>query len=218
MKSIKPLLVAGVLAAAGNAHAHIVEFRFTGTVTAGPLAPVGSQISGYFSYDTDTVPLLGNAGESLAIYNSPAPARIEANVNGHVVTTQGARVSVYDDWNGNAEDMIEIANIAPSVDGEVLTNGSFGIRLASAHGFTGALSDAALPTQIDLAAFNAGPTLTYGWLYSDGSQQGQRLSFSIDSIAAVPVPATAWLFGSGLLGLAGAARRRGGFARKNKTT
>ncbi len=51
-------------------------------------------------------------------------------------------------------------------------------------------------------------------LVFDGTASGSALtqySFEITSwtpAAAVPVPAAAWLFGSGLLGLAGAARRR----------
>jgi hypothetical protein len=34
-------------------------------------------------------------------------------------------------------------------------------------------------------------------------------SLHVTSISAVPVPAAVWLFGSGLLGLIGVARRRG---------
>jgi hypothetical protein len=34
------------------------------------------------------------------------------------------------------------------------------------------------------------------------------LSLHVDSVSAVPIPATVWLFGSGLLGLAGVARRK----------
>jgi hypothetical protein len=209
MQFIKSLLAVGVLAAAGNAHASMSEFKFVGTVTYGQLAPVGTKFVGYFSYDASTLPWYGSAAGSSAIYSAPAPARFEATVNGHVLSAQGLSVQVFDNLGGNTEDMIDITSKSgPSVDGQVLANGSFGIRLSSAPGYTQALSSAALPVQFDIAAFNAGPGLTYGWLNSDGGQQGQKLSFSIDSITAVPVPAAAWLFGSGLFGLAAAARRR----------
>lgn len=208
MQFIKSLLTIGVLAAAGNVHAALTEFKFVGTVTYGQLAPVGTKFNGSFFYDPTMLPLAGSAAESTALYKASAPARLEATVNGHVLSTPGIRVTVYDNMGGNTEDMIDITSATPSLDGQVLANGSFGLRLASASGYTQVLSSAALPTQFDVAAFNAGPTLNYGWLNSDGGQQGTKLSFTIDSITAVPVPAAAWLFGSGLLGLAAAARRR----------
>jgi len=60
-----------------------------------------------------------------------------------------------------------------------------------------------------LPVYNAGGT--FGNLpltgYTGGSITGANLAM-VTNVAAVPVPAAAWLFGSGLLGLIGVARRR----------
>jgi len=61
----------------------------------------------------------------------------------------------------------------------------------------------ALLFDADLAAFTGTGTRTFS--YQNGSSVTTAFSFSG---TAVPVPAAAWLFGSGLLGLAGAARKR----------
>lgn len=51
------------------------------------------------------------------------------------------------------------------------------------------------------------------WSFADefGGYYGDQIAFSaasVNVVSAVPVPAAAWLFGSGLIGLAGIARRR----------
>jgi hypothetical protein len=206
MQFIKSLLAVGVLAAAGNVHAGMAEFKLVGTVTyGGQLAPVGTKFTGYFAYDPAMPPatVVGDIG----LYSAPAPARLEATINGHTLSTQGLNITVFDNMGGNAEDMIVISGGSPSLDGQALANSNFSFNLASASGYTQVFSGVTLPTQFDLAAFNAGPTLNYGSLITDGGHV-TKLSFTIDSITAVPVPAAAWLFGSGLLGLAAAARRR----------
>ena len=46
------------------------------------------------------------------------------------------------------------------------------------------------------------------WEYTAQATEDTAFSWSSSSLAAVPVPAAVWLFGSGLLGLIGVARRR----------
>lgn len=58
--------------------------------------------------------------------------------------------------------------------------------------------------------FNSVSGITSVQLYSNPVGSTSSYNFSIDNvtISSVPVPATAWLLGSGLLGLAGVARRK----------
>ena len=54
-----------------------------------------------------------------------------------------------------------------------------------------------------------GYNLTLSGLYSDPWTDGIQYSFTINAVASpVPVPAAVWLFGSGLIGLIGVARRK----------
>jgi hypothetical protein len=73
------------------------------------------------------------------------------------------------------------------------------------YGNTSALTSTALPSSFNVAAFDA---WRYGWVNSNGTDSGYLLQFSVNSISSVPVPAAAWLLGSGLIGLAGFACKR----------
>jgi len=55
-----------------------------------------------------------------------------------------------------------------------------------------------------IAAGNIGTA----WGFFAGTQYSERYNISIVTSAVVPVPAAVWLFGSGLIGLVGVARRR----------
>ncbi len=88
-----------------------------------------------------------------------------------------------------------------------------GLRVGS---FTFVTGPAPVATLIFTAANNTGPgVLTTDVTVSDGAGPGGGWSPPIDSyvpgtvnVQAVPIPAAVWLFGSGLLGLVGVARRR----------
>jgi hypothetical protein len=192
----------------GVSSAAVVNFQFTGAVTyGGSLAAVGSQITGMFSYDAATLSSSSYGGFSG--YTFPAPFGISANVGGHAVAANNLGISIWNNFGGNVEDMVDVAGGPVTVDGNSYADGSFGFRLASKPGSTNVLNSTALPSFFDVAAFDAGSTLNYGWLQSDGGPNGQLLQFSVNSIvSSVPVPATLWLLGSGLLGLIGVARRK----------
>ena len=76
---------------------------------------------------------------------------------------------------------------------------NFGIRLVSAYDSTGHIAGYAS------AALSSGLTVAYN--NSSGNWRFDNLVFS-GTAAAVPLPASVWTLGSGLLGLTGLARRR----------
>ena len=195
------VILAVFLFDSGVASAAVVDFQFAGTVTyGGSLAAIGSQITGTFSYDTDTLPSSTAAG--YASYAFTAPFGFSASVDGHTVVTNNMNVSIWDNFGGNAEDMVFISGYPATVDGTYYPNGTFGFRLASAPGNTNILTSTALPTSFNVAAFNAGPTLNYGWLQSDGAPGGTLLQFSIDSVV-VPLPPAFIMMASGMLAIGG---------------
>jgi hypothetical protein len=57
-------------------------------------------------------------------------------------------------------------------------------------------------------SFNANPHLKVFFTDGQGNKVGSLYSQDISDVAEVPLPAAAWLFGSGLVGLAGIARKR----------
>lgn len=194
------------LLASGVASAAVVNFQFSGTVTyGGTLAATGSQIVGMFSYETDTLP--STSFDGYASYGLPAPFTLSASVAGHTVVTNNLRVSIWDNFGGNVEDMVDISGGPVAVDGSSYPNGSFGFRLASKPGNTGVLTGTSLPFSLDVTAFDAGSTLNYGWLQSDGGPSGQLLQFSVGSVTAVPIPSALILLASGMLAMGGVFRR-----------
>lgn len=194
------------LLASGVASAAIVNFQFTGTVTYGStLAAIGSQIGGAFSYDTSTLP--SSSTGSYASYGFSAPFGFSASVAGHTVVTNNLSVTIWNNFGGNVEDMVNISGGPVLVDGSSYPNGSFGFQLASKPGNTGVLTSTALPSFFDVAAFDAGSTLNYGWLQSDGAPGGQLLQFSVDSVTPVPLPPALMLLVSGMLAMGGLLRR-----------
>jgi hypothetical protein len=179
----KQLAVASVIFSlvSGAASAANVTFQFTGTVTyGGDLAATGSRITGVYSYDTKTLPAFSYAG--FANYVIAPPSVIAAEVEGHAIVANNLNVSIWDNYGGNVEDMVEVSGGPVLVDSQAYPGGSFGFRLASMPGNTRVLTSTALPSSLHVRAFDAGPTLNYGWLQSDGGPTGQLLQFSVDSI------------------------------------
>ena len=177
-------MFATLLGCAGVASAQTLTFQFTGTVTYTQdetLAPVGSQITGTFSYDEDTP-----AGITLPGYAAyQLPTSMSATVNGHDITSDALNVDVFDNTGGNIEDMVSIVGTTVMVDDALYVDGSIGLSLASAAGNTQALSGTNLPTIYHLADFDSnanGQDVTYGVLRSSGAQDGLLLGFEIDSI------------------------------------
>ena len=184
-KKLLSIVAASVLLFSSAASAKIVTFAYTGTVTYGSdLAPVGSPITGRFSYDDKAKPQFEHT--RYAYYYFPDSFSITANVNGHLVTTTNLHVNIWNNMGGNTEDMVDVSGSAPLVDGVAHADGAFVLRLASQWDETKVLHNTRLPASFEVAAFNS--TLTAGEIRKDGGQAGTLIQFSIESIVNVPDP------------------------------
>jgi hypothetical protein len=164
------------------ANAEIIEFRFTGTITyGGNLAAIGDPITGTFSYDTDSKPRIRDKN-GYANYSPLAPASMSITVGAHTVTTERLIVDIWNNFGGNVEDMVDVTSFPPTVDGELLPNGSMGFRLASAALNRGVFKTIHLPESYNVGAFDG---MNYGFLQRDGAQDGTLLQFTVGSIDAL---------------------------------
>jgi hypothetical protein len=170
----------------GAAIAENITFHFSGKVVYGaPMAiEPGTPIVGTYSYDTDTAPGLTLSG--FAEYEIPAPHRMTGTVGGYSISADDLQVSVWNDYNGNVEDMVVISGVDVVVNGTAaFPNGVFWIELASAPDHRKVLKDTKLPSQFNVKKFDAGPSLTYGVLLKDGGPDGGLLQFTVDSIVVL---------------------------------
>lgn len=173
-----------------------------------------------FSGTTMIVELAGNAGtNTFGVYDNANPGNFVQLLDG--TATPGLIV-------GQA--LLTIA-----ADGSVLRNGvdttvdfagnSFGFYLGTTQG--NYFSDSSLNGGMDHMYAYQGtgdtvqlPGLAAGlwsqneyilaWedIYDGGDKDHNDMVLIVESVTPVPIPAAAWLFGSGLLGLAGIARRK----------
>lgn len=180
----RALVAAAALAVAGVATGATLTFQFTGTVTygAGMSVPVGTPITGAYSYDTKTDPVDHTKGYSY--YQIPLPHIISATVAGHTITTERLTVRVVNNSKGNAADLLDVTGWPMVLDGTTFPDGVLGFVLSSAPRHRKALHGTKLPHSVDVPAFDADASLSYGVLQINGGQDGTLLQFRVDSITA----------------------------------
>ncbi|MBI3188891.1 MAG: VPLPA-CTERM sorting domain-containing protein [Gammaproteobacteria bacterium] len=201
----KTALAAALFVITGAANAAVVTSM---TITGGAfnmgttnLGVAGCQIGGFGSHqcitsgstiDTDDGLFEGSASSSLvglSFFGSPVNAFTAA-------TATGAQPSI----TGNP--------LSGDATGSVLTMdvGSWYANWSGTNFLQGPTGGMATGTyDSTTGAF----TLSWSSLIVGGPFNGQIGNWNlVGTVTAVPVPAAAWLFGSGLLGLAGVARRR----------
>jgi hypothetical protein len=169
----------------GAATAASITFQFSGTVVYGaPMAiEPGTPIVGIYSYDTDTAPAIKLKG--YADYQISAPHGMYATVGGYSISSDNLKVTLWNDYKSNVEDMVQLSAGDVVVNGTaVFPDGALAIQLASAPHNRSALKDTKLPSQIDVEKFNADP-YTYGFLQRDGAADGMLLQFTVDSIVVL---------------------------------
>lgn len=202
----------------GTSHAALVNLSFTG------LTDAGGSMESIFTIDTDDMLAAQLAsGGGIGAPGGPGPVNINRLpltasqfISGTGTTTIDSSTGYYgDDANGETTEFrvsdnnssLQMTTIFDSMftyddtNGDVTYSGMFRDPLIgfTSFAFSGTNFTVDLTT-ISESGFNGS--------FNSNNFTVDTLNVSIDGVSPVPVPAAVWLFGSGLLGLAGIARRR----------
>jgi hypothetical protein len=205
-------LFAGLALAAACLAAQAYELTFTGrvTYTDGSLSgvTVGGTVQGSFKGENPQAFVPFPGFPNIVVYGFDS-ALVSVSVAGHTIASKGGEISILDNFGGNVEDHFEVFGAPITIDGVNFASGTVSFALASKPGSTGALASAALPSQINLAAFDA-LTWNQGVVLRNGAQGGTVFGYQILSVnvSAVPEPTSAWLVLAGGLALAAFRRRQ----------
>lgn len=199
MKSIKALLAVSVLAAAGTASAATATYDLLGTGVTRATAAGNIVIANQAYTGTGSAVITDGVLDSLTFnYSAHLTSPLDANVNSTLTGT-----FAFSDTSGNFIDTITGCTNQG-------TNNACATSLTMLN----------VPQSITATASNFSNLLSLSWTtVANGTSvlgpvqttvnfTAAQTSFTPDPTPEVPVPAAAWLFGSGLLGLAGTARRR----------
>jgi hypothetical protein len=212
-------------------NADIINFDFTGRLTITPpdfSEIVNQSIAASFSYDTDSG--LGSSGLSITMdelfYANPMTFhdvtmdRVDGSyfIDGTMLVNwlnNSGEVKI--EWNAiglfNAIDAgLQVGDTISGTN--LIRNGSIIANVNSAlpysdvlPGQTEFISYAPLAATINSVGFGPGTGFENFKAYFDMGN-GNSLHVTSIEVSSVPVPAAVWLFGSGLLGLIGVARRK----------
>lgn len=209
MKRISTMLAAGLLVVASiSANAAIVTFNFTGET-----ANSASSVTGTFSYDTDSINYWGTSQPNLGDYRGAGSYTGNLTMSltvtggtalvsdGFTLANYGTNVSVVNDYPLNNVPRDEF-----SVYNDVA-------RLSLFDWTAGFIDSNSLPTSLPgidyFTCIICEPgTNKYSTFYIKDLSATQSQVYTLTSLTSVPVPASAWLFGSGLFGLISIARRK----------
>ena len=199
------LLLLPILCTPLTVNADIITVNYTGSVTdlgillSGDSVSLGDTVNGSFSYDTSLA-----AGDSLLSFNLSINA-FSAQLDGSYTFTNVG--------NDRPEDSFVLGGNGTNTGLNGHTSGlmQFGVRRVD-----GSLwGDTLLPDLADWANITVADMNSADWrwidfgLVTDNFRDDQLRwdvsGFSVTS-TVVPLPAAAWLFGSGLIGLVGIAR------------
>ncbi len=192
MNAIKTLLAVSALAAAGAANAAVYTFDAAMNM---PYVDSISDVTGQF-VGIGTATLDTTAGVLDILLTDTVTLSF-------IVTS--ATYTEHDVVNGTLTGNSFLWASGTNTSSACTGSGIWGSLCQSLVGST-ALTPNQNPIAFDLSA---GGLTTFTTTRLSGSGQPQTTTYTLtNTTPAVPVPAAAWLFGSGLLGLAGVARRR----------
>jgi hypothetical protein len=176
-------LLAGALSLVSSiANAEMLTFHFKGTVIyGGTLANVGDEITGHFCYDTDAGPPAIRL-DNFAYYQVAPECKLVVRVGTHKATTGDLGISIWNNFGGNVEDMMDVSGAGAVVDGTEYPNGTVNFQFATASGNTKIFRSVNLRERFRIEDFDAWHD---GVVLMDGSQTGTLLQFTITSIRVV---------------------------------
>jgi hypothetical protein len=185
------------------------------------LFAVPTTIFGTFTYAANVAPLFVDtpatgdlAGYGRISYYYGSLSNLAGNVGGNAFSAATGSTLVADSSNGDGVND-GVFNLLGTVAGYVQGAGFSGFSIGGFNlvgvnifsvGDNGYLASQALPNQLSYGPLNTGVQLEF----EDSNHVQRTVKFWHIELGpmSVPIPATAWLFGSGLIGLAGAATRR----------
>lgn len=219
--------------ASGNAHS--VNMIFTGELVAADQHSLGgmvteptrlsprSLVSGFLTFNPDTID--SNASDAVGQYNGAisnlwlsvtniagAPYLFSFNPAGplNAIHVNADPLAANQSYTISAG-IINVVPGGPIVDGGNYYARDFFLNLLkpSSSVFANDALPATLPGSSPFSPYNnlMNPDGQFRLVFAN-SQGDHTLIGNLTSLAAVPLPAAAWLFGSGVIGLIGLARRR----------
>lgn len=224
-----------VLLAPASGRAHSITFDFTGTFVASDphsiggilTSPVGpfpaSTVSGSFTFNGDTAD--ANGSGTVGQYNGAIQSLLLSVTNIFGAPYQfgfnsaGPLNAIAVNSNATAANQsyvmsASVQNVVPAgpiVDGDNYNAVAFFINLLKPAS-SAFVSDALPQTPPSLSPFSlydlvSNPQGQFRLVFQS-SHGDHTIIGNLNSLTAVPLPAAAWLFGSGVIGLIGLARRR----------
>jgi PEP-CTERM motif len=191
-----------LVVASGSASASLVEYQIHGTVGVvdtplqGGAVNVGDVVTGSFSAEANSV----NDGPGFIVYST---SDLVLNIgNDYTVTSPEGYIYVFTGVNGRIQiDFTQGLGLAgPAINGSWVPDYFDSQYNVNSNDY----STSSLPSVIDVSQPYIGIDSSNLRFNVDDSAE---IKFSLTQISAVPLPATVWLFGSGLLGFIGAARQ-----------
>lgn len=204
-------IIASTLFLSTGVNAATVQVQFTGSIdhvsTELLGGPVNVNDSFIWTFDVDTAPI--NSGSDTSNYWI---SNLVLNIGNNYNVSGGSNIGdvlIANNWPSSAFDMFQVGNYQVlGMTGPTVNNVWNPDSLAGRIRFDGDyFSSTSLPNTLDMTqAIPALTSMKLRFNVDDSVYYG--LDITSASISTVPVPATVWLFGSGLIGLIGIARRK----------
>lgn len=178
--------------ASQSASAEPVRFHFSGKVTEttvwtdGSTVPVGTKVSGSFSYDTSAEGSWWSDGQTFEIgdYNFNAPYAMAFQFPGHAAKIASPAVSVKNGLGNAANDMLQIygPDQGAKLDGTFYAEKRMGMVMTPNSMVADWLTSVQPPSAIQANQLNRDNS--FGYIYNGGADDRLLLVFSIDKISS----------------------------------
>jgi hypothetical protein len=176
--------------ASPSAHAEPVRFHFNGRVTEatvwldGSTVPVGTKVSGSFSYDTSAEGSWWSDGQTFEIgdYNFDAPYAMTFQFAGHAAKIASPAVSVKNGLGSSANDMLQVytPDQGVKIDGTFYAEKRMGMVMTANAMVGDWLTSVQPPSALQASQLNRDNS--FGYIYNGGADDRLLLVFSIDKI------------------------------------